>query len=128
MDNELKTVFIEAGIKMTDARCAIVNILAKNKGPKNYEEIKKELPFPMNKTTFYRNMFLFEEKGLINKFESSDRIWYYELGKSSHAHFMCEICSKIECFDIEIPSKLKNYQLNSVTFKGICKDCLNNRN
>ncbi len=120
---ELKSTLIEAGLKVTDARIALLDILTRAKGPQNYEQIKEQLSFSMDKTTFYRNMQTFEKKNLINKFESKDRVWHFELGRSSHAHFMCESCSKIECLDFQIPKELKNCDISSVALKGTCKEC-----
>ncbi len=123
MNEKIISILNSANLKITDARCALLGVLLENKTPQNYEQIKKQLPFSMDKTTFYRNMQTFEKKEIINKFESKDRVWHYEIGADTHAHFMCEVCSKIECLELEIPQSLKTYKVSTVTLKGKCKDC-----
>lgn len=124
MDKKIRSKLSSVGLKVTEARCAILRVLAKNKSPQNYEQIKKRMLLSIDKATFYRNMQTFEEKGLINKFESEDRVWHYELGKRNHAHFMCSVCKKILCLNLDIPNQLNMYEITSITFKGICKNCL----
>ncbi len=124
MNEKIISILTLSKLKVTDARCALLEVFLKSKTPLNYEQIKSKLSFNMDKTTFYRNVQTFEKKGIINKFESKDRVWHYELATETHAHFMCEVCSKIECLDIEIPSILKECEISTVTLKGKCEDCI----
>lgn len=125
MDEKIKSLLNSKKIKITDARYMILNILSNHNSPMNYEQIKAKMPFSMDKATFYRNILTFEKKGLVNKFESKDRVSYYELGKGNHAHFMCEKCQKIVCIDIPVPFKLDEYHITNITLKGKCKECFN---
>ncbi len=124
IDEKIISILTNANLKITEARCELLKILLSANAPQNYEQIKAKLSFPMDKTTFYRNMQTFEKKALINKFESKDRVWHYEIGSDTHAHFMCEVCSKIECLELDIPPLLKGYEVSTVTLKGKCDECL----
>lgn len=110
-------------IKPTNARCAILEVLEDASSPLNYEQIKLQMSLSMDKATFYRNMARFEESGMVSKFESDDRKWYYELGGMEHAHFICESCHEISCMDIPVPSQAQGNKVTSVILKGTCKTC-----
>lgn len=110
-------------IKPTSARCAILEVLEGASSPLSYEQIKMQMTRVMDKATFYRNMARFEESGIVSKFESDDRKWYYELGSMEHAHFICENCHEISCMDIPVPSFAQGNTVKSVILKGTCKTC-----
>jgi len=109
-------------IKLTTARIAILEILAKATKPLCYEDIKDNLA--MDKATFYRNITKFEEEKLINSFESNDKKRYFEIQKNPHAHFICSNCLQIECLDEKNSLKLPGYKIDNIIIKGICKACL----
>lgn len=111
------------GLKATEARLAILEVLSNNSSPQSYEQIKPNLPSSINKTTFYRNMALFEEHGIVSKFESKDRVWFYEFGDGCHAHFMCEKCKKIICLHISTPFLHEKNYIKKVIYQGWCEDC-----
>jgi Fur family ferric uptake transcriptional regulator len=76
----------------------------------------------MDKATFYRNISLFEEANIIQKFESNERKWYFEFLKKAHAHFICERCHSVICVDFVTPN-IKEHSVKNVILKGICKIC-----
>lgn len=121
MEAKFKALLKDKKLKFTKRRFAIFKALKSSNVPQCYEQIKSNLA--MDKATFYRNMIKFEECGIVNKFEANDKKWYYELSNKHHAHFICEKCNTIACMDIEIPSKLNEYQISSMVFKGKCKNC-----
>jgi len=116
---------ISKTIKLTPARRIIIEIMMKSKKPICYDNIKDSLP--MNKATFYRNTIKFEREGIISSFESNNKKRYYEIKRSKHSHFICNICSKIECIDENPNFKLDGYVIDNILIKGICPDCLNKK-
>ncbi len=86
---------ISKTIKLTNARRAILEILVNSNKPLSYEDIKNDLA--MDKATFYRNITKFEDENIISSFESNDKKRYFEIQKTKHSHFICNVCSKIEC-------------------------------
>ena len=112
---------LSKNIKLTTARRAILEIFAKSTKPLCYEDIKQYLN--MDKATFYRNITKFEEESIINSFESNDKKRYYEIKKSNHSHFICDICSNIECIHEKLDVKLEGYKIDNIIIKGICPNC-----
>jgi Fur family ferric uptake transcriptional regulator len=119
----VKKLLNSNNIKLTTAREAILWVLNDAKKPLNYEEIKSLLKIDMDKATFYRNISLFEDEKIVQKFESNDKKWYFEIIKKSHAHFLCDSCHNIICMNFNLNENLEEYTINSVLLKGICKDC-----
>lgn len=113
-------------IKLTHARKSILEILIDSKKPLSYDEIKKFIK--MDKATFYRNILMFEEENLINSFESNDKKRYFEIKNKKHSHFICNYCSKIDCIHEKIDLELKEYKIENIIIKGICKECLKKEN
>lgn len=108
-------------IKFTPARESILELFSKANTPLSYEDIKAELH--MDKATFYRNMLRFEEEGILNGFESSDKKRYYELGGQEHAHFICSKCHCVECLDETPRFNRKGYRVENIIIHGVCPAC-----
>ena len=121
MSEQIKAIFEKHDIKVTSARSSILEVLKNAHTPLNYDQIKEKMNVSMDKATFYRNIAKFENSGMVQKFESDDRKWYFELTTSIHAHFICEACHQIKCIDIamgEVDDEVK-----SIVLKGTCKEC-----
>jgi Fur family ferric uptake transcriptional regulator len=123
MKEKIKKLFKEGNIKATQAREMILGILSEAKAPLNYEQIRAEMTIDMDKATFYRNISLFEEAELVQKFEGDERKWYFELSKKAHAHFVCETCHSVICVDFTVNSDIAEHKVKNIVLKGICKDC-----
>ncbi len=121
MPEPLNTLFAQHGLKITDARSAILRVLKAARSPMSYEQMKVQMEQAMDKATFYRNIAKFEELGMVHKFESDDRKWYFELSTSTHAHFICEACHQITCMDVDLG--LVDAEVKSVVLKCTCKEC-----
>lgn len=121
MPEPLNTLFAQHGLKITDARSAILRVLKAARSPMSYEQMKVQMEQAMDKATFYRNIAKFEELGMVHKFESDDRKWYFELSTSTHAHFICEACHQITCMDVDLGPV--DAEVKSIVLKGTCKEC-----
>ncbi|XPV67798.1 MAG: Fur family transcriptional regulator [Halarcobacter sp.] len=115
--NNLPTKF-----KLTTARKEILEIFIKANKPLSYEDIKDKLN--MDKATFYRNIIKFENEDIINSFESNDKKRYFEILNKQHSHFICTVCSKIECIHEKLDIDIKGHQIDNIIIKGICPNCL----
>ncbi|NDJ27812.1 Fur family transcriptional regulator [Campylobacter sp. MIT 12-8780] len=104
----------EQGIALTDLRLEMLEILANANEPLSFDDFHLEA----NKTTFYRNIQLFEEKGIVSK-STLERKSFYELALGAKAHFVCDVCHKIT--DFQMP-KIKG-KVKSVIAKGVCDQC-----
>jgi len=121
MSEQLQNVFQEYDIKFTTARASILEVLKVANSPLSYEQIKEKMSVTMDKATFYRNIAKFEALGMVHKFESDDRKWYFELSSTTHAHFICEQCHKITCMNVDIGNV--EGEVTSIVLKGTCKEC-----
>ncbi|KEA45448.1 Fur family transcriptional regulator [Campylobacter mucosalis] len=105
-------------IAITPLRVKIIEILNEKKEPLSYDEILSKLE--ANKTTFYRNMQLFEAQGIVTSFEK-DHKNYYELGSGAKAYFVCDICHKVT--NIKVPFLKEAKLVKSAVIKGVCNTC-----
>ncbi|MBN2963931.1 transcriptional repressor [Sulfurospirillum sp. T05] len=120
---EVSTQLTAHNIKPTPARTAIFDVLQHALSPLNYDQITDQMPMRINKATFYRAISIFEKEGLVTKFESDDRKWYFELSPVNHAHFICETCHEVRCTNVPIPKASEGNAVKSVILKGTCKAC-----
>ena len=92
-DMNIENLLKEKSIKLTTARVALMELLTVAPKPVCYEDIKESIS--MDKATFYRNMVTFEQEGLLNAFESPNKMRYFELRLVPHAHFVCTVCNGV---------------------------------
>lgn len=87
----------------------------------------------VNKTTVYRNLNTLLAENKITELDFGEGKKRYELNKSHHHHLICNICKKIECFEIKQDLHAQEVDiLNNTGFRitshmleffGICKGC-----
>jgi Fur family ferric uptake transcriptional regulator len=118
---EIDELIKNKDLKLTHARVEILEKLSHATRPLSYDEIKDEIS--MDKATFYRNITKFEEKMIVNSFESNDKKRYFEVNKLPHPHFICTRCNKVECIKESLDFNLKGYIVENIILKGICKEC-----
>ena len=118
---EIEKIIEQKNLKLTAARRELLELFIQAKRPLSFDDVKDKIK--MDKATFYRNVAIFEKETIVNSFESNDKKKYYEFQKSPHAHFICNVCNKIECItDIESIS-IPGYKIADMIFKGDCKEC-----
>jgi Fur family ferric uptake transcriptional regulator len=118
---DIENLVKEKDIKLTSARVEILKKLIHAKKPLSYDELKDHIS--MDKATFYRNITKFEEKMIVNSFESNDKKRYFEVIDSPHPHFICVECDKIECIKEPLEFNLEGYSIENIILKGKCKKC-----
>lgn len=104
-------------IHITDLRLEMLETLLQARQPLSLEGFSLRA----NKTTFYRNMELFEQAGIVSKLEMQGKC-FYELAEMAKAHFICDVCKEITDFDCSAISPLKG-KVKSVVVKGVCEGC-----
>lgn len=117
-NNKVEELTKNLTFRTTRARNEILSALVDATKPLCYDEFN----LSMDKATFYRNISRFEEEGIVEKFESDDKKWYFEITDKPHAHFICKVCKKIECME-DIGPKIEGYKIESAVFKGVCPAC-----
>ena len=118
---DIENLVKEKNIKLTSARVEILKKLLHAEKPLSYDELKDHIS--MDKATFYRNINKFEEKMIVNSFESNDKKRYFEIYALPHPHFICVKCDKIECIKKPLDFNLSGYTIENIILKGKCKEC-----
>ena len=130
-----KKELVDAGLKNTRARNAILHLLEIENRPVAVPEIIENLGeegIGADQATVYRILEKFLEKELVHRFEFQEGKFRYELAGEEHHHLICTNCGKIEdvsdCnlkeLEIEIRAK-KGFLVkkHSLEFFGICNSC-----
>lgn len=98
-----------------------------------YQQVREDYP-NISLGTVYRNLSLLTELGEIQKIPSQDGLDHFDARITPHAHIYCTRCHRIDDLPGELPDTLdklaqQHYsgqiQGHSITFHGICKDCMN---
>lgn len=89
-----------------------------------------------DRTTLYRTMKTFEEKGIAHSIQENNTTKYIlchdgcdeETHRDWHLHFYCKICKQTTCEKEFVIPQNKNleFRIDEIKLfgKGICKDCL----
>lgn len=131
--NELK----EKNIRLSHQRLKVLEYLTNNinhpTADQIYTGLHDEVP-TLSKTTVYNTLNTLTEAGLVKVITIEDNEARYDINTHNHGHFKCEKCKRIYDFNIEIDKlethELDGFQLNdkNVYFKGLCQQCLLNKN
>ncbi|HBL79107.1 MAG TPA: transcriptional repressor [Aequorivita sp.] len=135
-------ILLNHGIRPTQMRLKIYKFLKRKQSAVSFSDLKKafvqksETNKTANRTTFYRNLKTFEDKGLIHqindgtgvaKYALSDENTNVKLSTGLHTHFHCTDCRRTIC----LPNKISkeslpdDYEVRNVNLilKGICEKC-----
>ena len=140
--NKTEKILSNYGIRPTQMRSKIYRYLRRKQSAVSFSDLKKvfaeksENNKTANRTTFYRNLKIFEDKGLIHqindgtgmaKFAISGENTKSKYGTDLHLHFHCTECKKTICLPNKIPEESlpSDYKINDVNLvlKGICLKC-----
>ena len=136
--DELKKIVKQKGLKYTEQREIVLNILLRATNhltaEEVYNEIKKEYPTSnIGIATVYRALSFLEEVDLITSITfGTDGKKYETNSKSHHDHLICTNCGKIiEFMDDDIEkrqekiAKKNNFKIvsHSMQLYGICETC-----
>ena len=125
----------KGNIKATPNRLLVVKELMNSDLPLSLIELEDRLE-TLDRSSISRVLNLLMEKDVIHSFEDGRGVSKYEIchGESHcslndmHAHFYCEKCNKVFCFEdiaapkLNIPSEFKIRTVNYM-LKGTCPDC-----
>lgn len=139
MNKELEAMLIAKQIQPTPMRLLVLEYMLKQKAAVSLPDLEKEFGYS-DRTTLYRTLKTFEEKGLIHDIKDSLQATRYALCEEDcreglhadmHIHFYCTRCKELFCLpkahmpQITLPD---NFQLNefSLVARGICDKCKTN--
>lgn len=135
--NEATEAILQAkGIAPTTMRILVLEYLQKQTAAISLQNLERDFQYS-ERTTLYRTLKTFEEKGLIHTINISTEATKYALCADAckagnhydlHLHFYCYSCQHTYCLprhqvpDLSLPG---NYVLKelSLVAKGICENC-----
>lgn len=94
----MQVILDSAGLKKTDARLALLELLSKNKKPLSVKDIVSKLS--QDKVTVYRTLLAMTKKGITRRVDTGEREVQYEMLDASedHHHIICLDCKKVSDF------------------------------
>ena len=120
------------GIKASHQRLKILDYLANNPvhptADKVLEALKDEMP-TLSKSTVYKTLNTFVEKGVLRELTIEVNEIRYEYNLQDHGHFKCNECGKVfdfsYSFDVDNIEELKGFRIDdkNIYLKGLCKEC-----
>ncbi|TPN82841.1 Fur family transcriptional regulator [Aquimarina algicola] len=118
----------------TEKQNLVKEILSKTKHTMSAEDIMNAMPLKVNKTTIYRILDRFAEKGEVHFVTGKNGKAYYALCNNcegsheihNHIHFECQICKEVTCqpYTLSMPD-LDGFTIQETQFLviGICNKC-----
>ncbi|MFP4333297.1 MAG: Fur family transcriptional regulator [Campylobacterales bacterium] len=137
-NRDIKELLNSVGIRYTDKKALILKKIEELHYDFNANLLHKEVAktTKIDIATIYRTLSSFKQKGLIREFLSSEGVVYEYVNspKKVHPHFECKSCKNTICLDtlsfedgmyLSTLAKGHNIKHVSITFSGICQECLN---
>ncbi|MDG3582539.1 MULTISPECIES: Fur family transcriptional regulator [Flavobacteriaceae] len=136
--NKAEKILKSKGIRPTEMRLAIYKYLKRKFYAVTLKEIemafikKSDDNKTADRTTIYRTLKLFQEKGVVHQIDVGTAIAKYALSDEKdldmHLHFHCTHCGNTFCLSNKVsrdslPDKYKVADVNLV-LKGVCTKCL----
>ncbi len=127
----------KAGMKVTQQRTQVLQVLLNNMSPLTVDDIFKQLAPEADSAdlvTIYRILKKFEDSLLVNRLEFGDGISRFELTLESghhHHHVICRSCQKVETLHLcDLDKQIKAVEAlgygqlsHRLDFFGLCKNC-----
>lgn len=140
---------INAGLRPTKARLAVLNTIADAESALSHPEILERLSGQkeFDRVTIYRVLDWLTEHNIIHRISGDNRAWKFQLSQPRfsaatsqnnqlqavqnhhHAHLHCKVCGQITCIHELEPhfpqSALDKFQVDSIdiNIKGVCLHC-----
>lgn len=125
----MNDIFKEHGIKRTEQREKLFEIIKKSKIPMTAEDIFKSTE-GISLATIYRTLETFCEKGMLNRISvGDDDKRYYEPATNLHRHYaVCVKCKKMQYINI-CPvhhMQMQDFKImgHRLELYGYCKNCM----
>ena len=138
MNARIEQKLTDKKINPTAMRLLVLDLLLKQSSAISLSDIEKGLE-PADRTTIYRTLKTFEEKGLTHIIDDGTGTPKYALCAEAcddhehhdlHVHFYCTSCKETFCLpnskipDVSLPNGFTSSEMNLVV-KGICDKCKN---
>lgn len=135
-NNEVTSLLTSKNIQITAIRILVLQFFLNQNKAYSLHNLEEKFHFS-ERTTLYRTLKTFTEKGLVHQINDGTSSAKYALCDTScnshkhtdiHPHFYCEKCKETSCINsILIPeiSLSKSFKINSteLIIKGVCDVC-----
>lgn len=133
---EIIKILENKGVRPTAMRLLVYQLMSNKTQARSLGELERDFK-TSERSTLYRTIKTFEEKGLVHAIEDGTGVLKYALckdrvasndGSDLHLHFRCNTCEETVCLtDYKIPqiNLPEGYISEDVNFmvKGICEKC-----
>lgn len=135
---KIETMFLEAGLRPTKARMAVLKTIADANNALSHPEILEHLAGhkEFDRVTIYRVLDWLTNNHLVHKISGENRAWKFQLSLQKHkadthhhGHLLCTSCGKISCIH-DLPTRLPKTILDKyhvkeidIHVKGLCDVC-----
>jgi Fur family ferric uptake transcriptional regulator len=139
MNEEIEGVLTAKKISPTAMRILVLEYLQKQNTAVSLQDLERDFQHS-DRTTLYRTLKTFEEKGLIHSIDDGTEATKYALCAEAckagdhydlHLHFYCYSCKQTYCLpkhsipQVTVPDGFELKELNLVA-KGVCDRCRGN--
>lgn len=135
MNDSEENKLYNKGVRPTAMRILVLQYLTELGHTTSLIDLEKHFDYA-DKSTLFRTLKTFEDKGIIHKVDDGTGIVKYGLcsetcnclKEDQHFHFHCEKCKETYCLssmsipELELPSQFVLKQVNLV-LKGVCPNC-----
>jgi Fur family ferric uptake transcriptional regulator len=91
------------------------------------KETLKNMGLKTNMSTVYRRLKFMEQNQEINEYFINNKLFWEKKIQSNHAHFVCDICSKVKCLDLASNYIKESFEsinyVSSILISGVCQEC-----
>lgn len=129
----LKQRLRQAGLRATQPRLAVMDVLVDADGPLSHGDVVDALAdASFDRATLFRNLNDLAAAGLLRRLDVGDHVWRFELVSDHghdehHAHFVCTDCGEVQCLPaIEVKAPGRSDLLarsHEVQIRGVCGEC-----
>lgn len=141
---KFKKMLKEKGLKVTNQRLVVLEVLAEHKdrhmaAEDIYDLVRVDFP-EIGIATVYRTVQLLLDMQMIDRIELNDGCVRYEIGhqflgeaKHYHHHLICRSCGKVIAFDDDLLEELEKHIEETLGFHvldhelklyGKCRECM----
>lgn len=133
---KIESIFQQKSLRITPMRQLLMEHFLQEHKTLGLGELEQIFP-RADRTTIYRTLKTFEEKGIVHSIENGTAEVKYALCQEGcspvkhleqHPHFHCQKCQIITCLNtvfiptIDLPIGFISEEI-SMTIKGVCKNC-----
>lgn len=135
--DKAKSLLRAKGLRVTEPRLAVLQIIAKAESPRSHSEVVNLLgEEECDPATIYRNLIKLREVGLVVVVARANGIDRYALAEEKgdghrHPHFLCDDCGRVLCLSSSVTPKLvkrgrwaASVRQAKIQLRGACPDCL----